>query len=239
MLRKIVCSLALVFAVIPLSYANRAYVIDTPSVNMLDYGFYDVGLRFSSDGSLLTKCNFGVSRRFNIGLSWELNRFIGEGGLSWESALPRPSIPVPQVKFKIYEGNMTYPAVAVGCDLQGCFFYGKDGNGCLQKGPGIYLVAGREFFIENLMLNIGVSFNGEIHGFTNLTVPLYKEIVFFMTEYDDINTFSFARFNFGLRVALTECINIEYVIRDFWLGDSVKDRFFNEKVFKISYTIKF
>lgn len=235
MLRKVLSLLILIFTLSSLSFANKGHVIDTPTIDMLDYDFCDFGLKFFSGGNLLSRANFGIFKCINVGLSWELSRFIGKNSDKLKIALP-----ALQVKFKAYDGNMNYPGIAVGYDCQGCF---SDGRNYLQRGRGFYFVIGREFFIENLMINIGVNFNNKVYWFINSVIPLYKEIVYFMTEYDNISYLPKARLNFGFRFVLTECLSIDCVIRDccFWKNGSGKtnNRFFNERIFKIGYTIKF
>ncbi|GMO68647.1 MAG: hypothetical protein Nk1A_7470 [Endomicrobiia bacterium] len=235
MLKKILSLLTVIFTLSSLSFANKGYVIDTPTVDMLDCDFCDIDLKFLSGGNLLSRANFGIFKRLNVGLSWELSRFIGKNSDGLKVA-----IPALQVKFKAYDGNMDYPGIAIGYDCQGFFFYEKN---YLQRGRGFYLVISREFFIENLMINVGVNFNNKVCWFINSVIPLYREIVYLMAEYDNINYLPNARLNLGFRFTLTECLSIDYVIRDccFWKNSSNKTNkgFSNERIFKIGYTIKF
>ncbi|MDR1511178.1 MAG: hypothetical protein LBS15_00085 [Endomicrobium sp.] len=238
MLKKMLGLLIMIFVFSSLSFANKGYLIDTPTVDILDCDFCDFGFKFFSNGNLLSRANFGFLRCLNVGLSWELSRFVGKSSNGLNVA-----IPALQVKFKVYDGNMDYPEIAVGYDGQGCFFSRKYAGNYLQRGLGFYLVVGREFFIENLMINIGVNFNNRVCWFINSGILLYKEIVYLMAEYDNINHLPDARLNFGFRFALTECVSINYVVRDccFWKKgyEKINDKIFNERIFKICYTIKF
>jgi len=241
MLKKILSLLVIIFTFSSLSFASKDYVIDTPTVDILDCGFGDIRLKFFSNGNLLSGVNFGVFKRLNVGMSLELSKFIGKSGDGLKVALP-----ALQIKFKAYDGNMCYPGIAVGYDGQGCFFDGKrkkHNSNYLQRGLGFYFAIGREFFIENLMINIGVNFNNKVNWFINLLIPLYREALYFIAEWSNISYLPNARFNFGFRFALTESINIDYVVRDccFWKKGCSKtdDRFFNERIFRINYTIKF
>ncbi|MDR1720899.1 MAG: hypothetical protein LBR09_00665 [Endomicrobium sp.] len=244
MLRKIVISSILIFTIVSLSFADKTCVIDTPNVNMLDCDSYNVTIKFLSGGTFVPSGNFSIFKWFNIGGSLELGKLIGKGDEPLKVA-----IPAFQVKFKVYEGNMTYPAIAIGFDGQGYFFDSGYSWDYLQKGRGIYLVIGREFFVENLMFNIGANINiinisndDKIHGFINLVVPLFREIIYLVAECDNIIPLLSTRVNLGLRFALTEFVNIDCIVRDCCLG-LVKmpddGRLFNERIIRISHSFKF
>ncbi|MDR0820454.1 MAG: hypothetical protein LBN19_02890 [Endomicrobium sp.] len=239
MFRKILGSLLSVFIFISLSFASKTYLIDTPTLDILSCDSYDMGFRFFSNGNVLSKIDFGVFKFLNVGLSLESGRIIG-----YDHA--KIAIPALQVKFRIYDGNMTLPGIVVGYDGQGYFFNSGSDDKYLQRGKGVYIVAGREFLIEGLMLNIGININGfskpETHGFVNLLCPIYNEMTYFMMEYDNISYFpklslEAARFNFGLKFSLTEYIDVDFIVRDcFAKGDN---RFPCERVFKVICSSKF
>jgi|LQAB01.1.fsa_nt_gi hypothetical protein len=115
MFRKILGSLLSIFIFISLSFASKIYLMDTPTIDILSYGSYDMGFRFSSNGNVLSKIDFGVFELLNVGLSLELDRIIGCGHV-------KIAIPALQAKFRICDGNMTLPGVAIVYDGQGYFF---------------------------------------------------------------------------------------------------------------------
>jgi hypothetical protein len=232
MFRKILGSLLSVFVFVSLSFASKTYLMDTPSVDILSYGAYDMGFRFFSNGNVLSRIDFGISKLLNVGLSLELDQIIG-------CDHAKISIPALQAKFRIYDGSMTLPGVTVGYDGQGCFFDSDCDNNYLQRGKGLYIVTGREFLIEGLMLNAGININGfskpKTHGFMSLVCPIYKEMAYFMMECDNFP--KEARFNFGLKFSLTEYIDVDFIVRDWF---STKDNeFYGERVLKVVYSSKF
>jgi hypothetical protein len=206
------------------------YVMDTPTINTLNSGFYTAALKFSSDGTVIPEFSLGVLKRLNLGVKLKLGKFIGGGRMNVDW-------PALTAKYRIYDGSIIMPGIAVGCDLDGCF----SNDDYYKKGKGLYVVAGREIFIDNLMLSVGVNINKlskfKVYGFANATVPLYKEKVCFMTEYDNVNNWSSARLNFGLRIALTKHVDLDFIIRDCW-GKGGK-RIPNERLLKIGYSGKF
>jgi hypothetical protein len=80
--------------------------------------------------------------------------------------------------------------------------------------------------------------NPNICFFLNAMVPLYKENLFLIAEYDNISYFPDARLNIGLKLALTQATSVDFVLRDCF-GKKADDKAPNERVFKISYTGKF
>ena len=217
------------------SFASEMYVIDSPTTNILNYGSYDISFRAFSEGGVHARLDFGVFKFLNLGISWELGRFLGNEDI-------KPAVPSISVKCKFYDGDMTWPGVAVGYDGQGYFYDGDYDGDYHQRGKGLYIVAGREFFFEGLILDFGLNMNNfskpNVCAFINALVPLYQDNLFFLTEYDNINYFPEARWNTGIRFALTRVLDIDFVIRDCF-GKNTKDKVPNERVFKVSYTGKF
>lgn len=237
MIKKIIFSFIAVFMIVSAAHASKMYVMDTPTTNILNYGSYDVSFRMFGYGGVHTRLDFGVFKFFNIGVSWELDRFIGNDQIEM-------AVPALSVKFRLYEGNMKWPGIALGFDGQGYFWnpdYDPDSD-YLQRGKGLYVVIGRELFLEGLTFDLGVNMNNfskpGVRGFINATIPLYVEVVQFMAEYDNIGYFPEARINAGLRFNLTDAIDLDFMMRDCWGKDS-PDKVPNERVFKISYTGKF
>jgi len=214
---------------------GRLYVMDTPTINILNYGSYGADFRMFSAGSVQTKLNFGVLKNLNIGVSWEVDNFIGNDQM-------QAAVPALAVKVRLYDGNMTWPGIAVGYDGQGYFYIPNYDGDYMQKGRGIYVVVGRELFFQGLMIDAGLNMNdfseSRVFGFVNAVIPMYQEVLFFMAEYDNINYLPDARLNLGIRYALTDSIDLDFMVRDCW-GKETLGKIPNERVFKISYTGKF
>ncbi|MDR1122728.1 MAG: hypothetical protein LBL02_01710 [Endomicrobium sp.] len=234
MLKKILVSFVAVLSYVSFLYASKIYVIDTPTTGILSYGSYSVDFRCFSHGSIISEINFGVFKPLDLGVSWELDKFIGDENI-------KTIVPAIHVKFRLYEGNMILPGIALGYDAQGIFINGV--YKYIQNCKGLYFVTGREFFIEGLMFNLGINVNdfskSKIYLFSNATVPLYKELVSFMLEYDNVNCFSDARFNCGLKFSVTEYLDIDCIVRDCWGKKDVRAVPKNERVLRVSYLGKF
>ena len=213
--------------------SNVTYLMDTPTYSILDYGSYDLQFRIFSNGGVLTKLNFGIFKPLNIGVSWELASLIGVDDVT-------VAIPALQVKLNLYSGSEKLPGVAVGYDGQG-FFYDPDKTDFIQKGKGVYVVAGKEILFPSLNLNIGLNMNEfkepRIIGFAGASYILIEETLMFMMEYDNIGKGAYTRANAGLRLWITENFDIDFMLRNFTTTD--KDKFGCERIFKVSYQSKF
>lgn len=235
MFKKVLVSAVFVFAFVSLSYASKTYVIDTPATGVLSYGSYDISFRCFSSGNITSNLSFGVFKSLDIGMSWELDKFIGDDQV-------QVAIPALNIRLRLYEGSMVLPQLAIGYNDQGYFINNDYAGKYLQIGKGLYIVIGRELFINGLILNVGANVNSfsktKVYGFINAVVPIYKEVIYFMTEYDNVNSFPHARLNCGLKFALTEHIDVDCIIRDCWGKESV-GKVPNERVFRISYSGKF
>ncbi|MDR2426347.1 MAG: hypothetical protein LBD46_04105 [Endomicrobium sp.] len=235
--RKMVFSIVGLISLVSVSFANNLYILDSPTTGILNYGNYDISFRFFGGGSVQTRLDFGVFKFMYVGVAWELDDFIGNENMII-------AVPALSVKIRLYEGNMAWPSFALGYDGQG-YFYDQDyEDSYLQRGKGLYLVMGREVFVEGLNLNLGINMNNfkepGVHGFINAIIPaaFATDTLFFMAEYDNIGYFPDARLNFGLRLNLTEAVDIDFMMRDCW-GKESNDKFPNERVFKVSYSGKF
>ncbi len=216
------------------TYASTVtYLVDTPTYSVLDYGCYDVLFRVFSGGGVLAKLNFGVFQILNLGVSWELGSLIGCYDVT-------VAVPALQVKVNIYSGNENIPGFAAGYDGQG-FFYDKDEEEFIQKGKGIYLVAGKELFLPTLNINAGINMNDfknpGILGFVGASYEILEERLAAMIEFDNIGGGRDGRLNVGFRVWITEDFDIDFILRNCTTTD--QERFGCERVLKISYQGRF
>ncbi|MDR1103907.1 MAG: hypothetical protein LBK92_00910, partial [Endomicrobium sp.] len=114
MLKKILWSFAAVLGCVSFLYATKTYVLDTPTTGILSYGSYSADFRCFSYGNVISEINFGVFKPLDLGVSWELDKFIGDENI-------KAVVPALHVKLRLYEGSMTLPGFALGYDGQGTF----------------------------------------------------------------------------------------------------------------------
>ncbi|MDR0723592.1 MAG: hypothetical protein LBF23_00180 [Endomicrobium sp.] len=235
MLKKALGLFLIVFIFPVFSFAAKTYVIDTPTHGLLSYGSYDFGFRCFSKGNVITSIDFGVFKPLDIGMFWELDRLIGDDNI-------KVAIPTLNVKFEIYEGSMVLPGIAIGYNGQGYFIDTSLKSGFIQKARGLYVVLGRELFFDGFMLNVGANVYDfsvvKVYGFINAIFPIFKEFLYFMTEYDNINYFPEARLNCGLKLSLSEYLDVDCIVRDCFGKEDIT-RITNERILRLSYSGKF
>ncbi len=210
-------------------FADSAYLIDTPTKGMIDYGNYNVDFRFFNTGGVLSKLTFGVFKMVNLGVGWEVDQLIG-------AQTPQAAPPSLYIKIKPFNGGMVLPAFAFGYDGQG-YYYNKTLNQFQEKEKGIFIVFGREILVPGLTGNVGANMNDfsqdTLYGFLNLEYEI-EEGFRLMAEYDNISYFPQARLNGGIRFYVSEDISIDLAGRD--LGSNQGP---SERIIKIGYNGKF
>jgi hypothetical protein len=237
MLKRILSLFLMFFMFVTLSFAAKTYVIDTPTYGLLTYGSYDFGFRCFSNGNVISNIDFGVFKPLNIGVYWEIDKLIGKDNI-------KVAIPTLNIKLRIYEGDMIFPGIAIGYNGQGYLIGTGLKSGYVQKAKGLYVVLGRELFFDGFILNVGANINDfsivKVYGFVNTMVTLFKDFLYFMTEYDNINYLPDARLNCGLKLSLSEYLDVDCIVRDcFGKSNATGTGVSNERILKLSYSGKF
>jgi hypothetical protein len=213
--------------------AGITELIDTPTHSILDYGSYEIQFRIFTNGGVTPRLNFGIFKVLNIGVSWEFSNIIGVGNAI-------VAVPALQLKLNVYEGDVNLPGVAVGYDGQGFFYNDSDGK-FLQKGKGVYVVAGKELFLPGLNFNIGLNVNDfkevRLLGFAGSSYSIVDETLLAMLEYDNIGQGAYSRLNVGFKLWATENFGIDLILRNILTGD--QERFGCERVLRLSYQSRF
>jgi len=213
--------------------AGVTELIDTPTHSILDYGSYEIQFRVFSNGGVTPKLTFGIFKVLNMGVSWEFNNVIGVGNAV-------VAIPALQLKLNVYEGDANLPGVAVGYDGQGYFYNDSDGE-FLQKGTGVYIVAGKELFLPGLNFNIGLNVNDFkevcLLGFAGSSYSIVDETLLAMLEYDNIGKGALSRLNAGFKLWVSENFGIDLILRNILTGD--EEKLGCERVLRLSYQSRF
>lgn len=235
MIRKFLCLFATIFLISASAKADILNIGDSPTTRVLEYSSYQLNFRFFSQGSMQTNIDFGIFQFLTLGFSCEFDNFVGSG----EIAAAMPSL---MVKTLIYSGDMNLPSIALGYDGQGYFSTDKYSTDYLQDPRGVYLVLGKELFVENLMMNAGLnanSFKGnKVRAFINAMFPIIQDSFFLISEIDNIMGGSDSRLNLGVSLSVSQSVSVELFIRDCW-GNDDGHSMSNERVFRISHTGKF
>lgn len=236
MLKNIVSLFLVFFFSSVFSFAAKTYVIDIPAHGVLSYGSYEFGFKFFDKGNIVANVDFGVFKFLDVGLSWELDRFVGNDNI-------KVAAPALNIRAEVYEGSMIFPGISVGYNGQGTFVDTSIKGGFVQMARGLYLVSAREILFEGFMLNAGVNVNDfstvKIYGFISTMLTAIKDLAYFMAEYDHIHYFSDARLNCGVRISLSENVDVDCIVKDCFGKNNDTMRLTNERVLRISHSGKF
>lgn len=132
------------------------YLIDFNTAGLLSRGMFAVSTEHLPDGVFILKIDVGIFNQFNFGISYGASNFIGRGKLEFYS------YPGVNVRFRIFEEEVGFPAIVIGFDSQGKGIYLKDLKRFEIKSPGFFAVASKNFnFLGMISLHGGLNYSLE------------------------------------------------------------------------------
>lgn len=229
-MKKTVLTIALLLAV-SAAYAQErkdAWLIDTPSAEAVEHYGATFNTRFFSEGSVMETFEFGVYPNLNIGFAVSAQNLIG-------SDLPiRVLMPNFLLKYKLYEGSLYLPAIAIGYDGRR-YGYDKPSDEYKYDEKGAYLVLSREVIIPNLYFALGTNMSdwdtSDIYFFTSASFDIENKFKL-MAEWDNVHTVSESRLNAGGRFYITDSFSVDASVRDVTKKDF-------ERILELKYTTSF
>ncbi len=165
---KIKYFIAIVLLTIIFNQIEQPYppldLVTIPTSGTLPKGSFTLESLLMNDGGILPKISIGITDNFYIGLSYGIQDFISETKPQLNKGKPEV-----QLKYRLFEENMSLPALVIGLDTQGKGRYlsRDDFNGNYnyferyeQKAWGWYLVASKNWsLLGNLGFHIGLNKN--------------------------------------------------------------------------------
>jgi hypothetical protein len=201
------------------SQAPDPEIIDAPTSAVLDDHAYSTRSRFYSQGGVLEYLTFGVYPGVNLGASAAIDGFIGD------SKDVRMRAPNAQVKWRFYEGDQSFPSMAVGYDGQG-YRWNSSIHRFNQRQRGFYVVGTKELGVPGLQIhpsfNISDFDSNAIFGSIPLTFNI-RDKVELLAEWDNIANWSDSRFNLGARFFLTQSFHVDFAVRAIGAGGLFSD----------------
>jgi len=160
-------------------------LIDLPTAGTLPRGTFDVGLRMYPKGGVIFGIGVGMSDHFMFGVSYGGENIIGEGKVNWN---PDPAV---QVRLRILDEDLVFPAITLGFDSQGYGAYRDDLKRYTIKSRGLFASASKNYrFIGDLGLHGGVNYSFEnddgdrdLNFFGGINLALTPELSL-LGEYD-------------------------------------------------------
>lgn len=189
-------------------------VIDAPTTAVLDYGGYAAQSRFFARGGLLQFISFGVFQNVNLGGSLTLDGLVGDDR---DVRLRAPNV---QFKWRFYDGDRSFPSVALGFDGQG-YDWNSVTRRFNQRQRGFFIVASQELGLPGFQVhpsfNVSDFDSNQIYGSIPLSLNI-KDKVSIVTEWDNINNFRDSRYNAGLRAYVTPRFHVDFAVRAIGAG---------------------
>lgn len=205
-----------------------AWLIDTPAAEAVEQYGASFTTRFFSQGSVMETFEFGVYPNLNVGFAISAQNLVG-------NELPvRVLEPAFLLRYKLYEGSLYLPAIAIGYDGRK-YGYDKPSDEYLYDEKGAYIVLSREVIIPNLYFAAGGNMSdwdsSDVFFFTSVSFDIENKFKL-MAEWDNVHNISHSRLNAGGRFYINEAFSIDAAVRD------VTEKDF-ERLIQVNYTTSF
>lgn len=161
------------------------WVIDCPSAATIERGSFMVGIDAYAYGGILTRVHVGISERIMFGISYGGTNLIGTGAVDWN-----PTIGV-DVRYRLFNEQLTFPAVSIGFTNQGRGAYIDSLSRYTEKSKGAFLSISKSYnFLGTFAIHGGINYSFEhgdgdkdLSGFVGMEKSLNEELALF-GEYD-------------------------------------------------------
>ena len=218
--------------------STETMLIDVPTAEVFDRYQASFLTRAYDHGTVMESIDFGVYKRINIGVSLAIDNWIGS------SHSVKVLDPDFQAKWKLFDGSLYLPAIAIGYDGRRYGYgyeedtraYNRSSKHYLDHRKGGYVTLTREIFTPGLALTAGANFSDfdwdEIYMFTGLYYKIIPQINL-LTEWDSIRNIRDSRLNMGARFYLHPSLALDMAFRRVGRGDE------SERILQLRYVTTF
>ncbi len=210
-------------------YAPETLLIDVPTANVLDKYQASFLTRSYADGSIMESLDFGVIPQINIGFSLAVYELIGN---SDDIKVLDPDF---QVKWKLFDGSLYLPAIAIGYDGRR-YGYNRATKDYMDDRKGGYITLTREIFVPGLNASAGMNLSDfdrhDLYFFMGMSWRA-NEWFSFVGEWDNINNMRDSRLNLGAHIYVTPSLVLSGAVRRIGRGDE------NERILQLRYVTNF
>lgn len=218
--------------------STETLIVDVPTADALDRYQASFLTRVYEHGTLMESIDFGVYPRVNIGVSMAIHEWIGD------SSSVKVLNPDFQVKWKVFDGSLYLPAIAVGYDGRRYGYrydedtrtYDRNSKHYLDNRKGGYVTMTREIFVPGLALTGGMNLSDfdfdELYFFTGLYYKIIPQVTA-LAEWDNLRNIRDSRLNLGARFYLHPSLALDAAFRRVGRGDE------NERILQLRYVTTF
>lgn len=208
---------------------SETLILDVPTANVLDKYQASLLTRAYANGTIMESLDFGVISQVNIGVSLAVYELVGS---SDDIKVLDPDF---QVKWKLFDGSLYFPAIAIGYDGRR-YGYNRQTKKYLDDRKGGYITLTRELFTPGLHLSLGANLSDfdrhDIFAFTGMSWQI-KDHFAFLAEWDNINNIRDSRFNLGANIFISPALTLTGAVRRIGRGSD------NERVLQLRYVTNF
>jgi hypothetical protein len=198
------------------------YLIDMPTAGILEKGVVGVTNEILPEGVLIATIEAGVFENVSIGISYGGANLIGSGKVDWYNW------PGVNIRARIFNESIFFPAIAIGFDSQGKGVYDETVDRFTIKSPGFFGAVSKNFdFLGYMSLHGTVNYSLEENdgdNFVDVRAGIEKTLgssFSLIVEYDfalnDNNTdFGSGKgyLNAGVRWSVGTGFSFEFDLRD-------------------------
>ena len=218
-------------------------LIDMPTAGILEKGFVGSTTDILPMGVVIQRLEVGVFNNVSFGISYGGANLIGEGDIDWYK------LPGVNIRFRLFNEALTFPAISIGFDSQGKGVYHDSSGRYDIKSPGFYAAASKNFaLLGYLSLHATAGYSLESKdgdNFINLYVGAEKTLgsnVSIIAEYNfafnDNDTKYYGSdkgyLNAGIRWTAGAGFTIEFDLRDL-LSNKKLSPYAADRALKIEY----
>ena len=215
---------------------SETFILDVPTSETLDRYQASFLTRAYDHGTIMETIDFGIYPQINLGISIAAHELLGS------SHSVRVLNPDFQAKWKLYDGSLYFPSIAIGYDGRR-YGYGYNEKRkytktkkYLDNRRGGYVTLSREIIVPGLQVSGGVNFSDfEWDEFYLFTGMYYKiaDYAALLAEWDNIRNTRDSRFNAGVRFYLHPSLAIDGAVRRIGRGAE------SERILQIHYVTNF
>jgi hypothetical protein len=136
------------------SYEDR-YIVDMPTAGVQSKGTFGAYSQLFSNGGLLIELTVAPFVNFNIGLSYSGTNLLGTGEANFQK------YPGVQIKWRIIDETLGYPAILIGLNTQGRGAFISSMNRYETISPGLYAAVSKDFkwLLGSISLHGGIDYS--------------------------------------------------------------------------------
>lgn len=219
-------------------------LVDMNTAGLIELGNFSAITEYMGHGVFIAKIDIGLFKRFNFGISYGASNFLGNGDLVFYD------YPGVNVRYRIFDEEINFPAILLGFDSQGKGLYYKDVSRFEFKSPGFYLAVSKNFiFFGELTLHGNMNYSLETKDGNqklNLMFGVEKTIgdnLSVISEYnlglnDTYEYISKGRgyLNFGIRWSVAEGLTLGFDLKNIFANSYDGNGF--DRAIKIEFVRK-